>query len=220
MYAYTDGFVCVAGEQVACEQAGSAWTCDTCSCPGGQFCDGFHGPSTCQPLRQVGESCLANSDCASANCSTPLGVDVEHPGVCYVPRDSACTDANCGSCDVSPAGHTCAQSCYADNDCAQGEQCLGSRETGLFFCRHACTTLAALECAPGWTCVLPNGPDAYWACIPPTECTVGESCSARCTPLADQGYAICADSCIPGINVCQIPLHCQGFGSGDYRCVP
>lgn len=217
-YSYTDGFVCVAGEQVACELAGAAWTCDNCPCQAGQFCDGFHGPSTCQPLRRVGESCLDNRDCESANCSTPAGLDPEHPGVCYVPRDTACTDASCGSCDVSPAGHFCAQACHADNDCAPGEQCLGSHETGEYFCRPPCTTVAGQECAPGWRCLLPSGANARWACLPPTECTVGDACTT-CTPLAGQSYAICAETCI-GFNLCPFNLQCRMYGSGDYRCVP
>jgi hypothetical protein len=179
--------------------------CPSAPCAKGNFCNfghvdvdlGVRTCSTCQPARQVGQSCASGDQCADGlycddhfNTSTFLCASPAPDGTaCYEnsPNHSPCTSGFCNfrttMCD--PNGNE-------GDPCTTNEDCRANHCNTMFKCEHlhavgeACTGDA--DCAD-FTC-------------DPTTHTCG---SAAGTPCMQFGGRSCAGFCDTMTNVCASP---------------
>lgn len=133
-----DDYVCIDDLPVACSDAPET-ACETCGCPGGTRCEVGVG---CIELRDVGEACVNDAECSSANCS-------EFAQVCRVPVGQACTPDNCDYCMTATGLSFCSRECWIGDQC-NGFECIGNRITDVFHCMPGCSSSSDASC-PG-TC--------------------------------------------------------------------
>lgn len=116
---------CAVAPESACQQCGCAKSTD--------FCVSGVG---CVELKQVGEPCEGNHQCASSSCS-PIAK------VCRVPTGSPCTSADCDMCLTAPSGYSyCSRQCTGRAECP-GNLCLSDPALSSFApqtytCRPPC----------------------------------------------------------------------------------
>lgn len=128
------GYSCVGGRPVLCDDAGPDIDCSSCECPDGRCVPGVG----CAPKAGVGETCTADADCDSDNCS-------RFAGICRVGLGDACDASNCDSCDVLGDWSSCSRSCQSDFEC-NGGLCWGSRSSGRYRCYERCSDYTARNC--------------------------------------------------------------------------
>lgn len=149
-----DGGVCVAGQCRTKPASGACWRDDQCDA--GAVCLGV-------------EACA----CGASDCT-------DRPGICGLAGPCCASDAECalsgsggvcrgGRC-VAPAAALPAGSCWQDDDCADGEGCLG---VSLCACAvgHADDASCAVPTTPG-RC----GKAAESCCTVDGDCGAGELC--------------------------------------------
>jgi hypothetical protein len=191
------GYACVDGVSVACERVDDDRQCLACGCDPSLRCEPGVG---CLAKSEVGGNCRQDSDCRTGNCST-------FAGVCRVPVGQACTANDCDRCLTAAGGWSyCSRECDDVEQC-NGDQCLGSPETGFFTCRPGCTSFGDASC-PG-TCQYPSdGGELFCACDyqtcptvePPRQ--VGQPCysDSHCATGACYAHRECGgpfkDECI------------------------
>jgi hypothetical protein len=227
---------CTSGHCVASGAPGASVCCGVASCVAGSACgDTAAGPAAGSCVKQDGQTCAANGDCASGYC-----VD----GVCC---DGACT-GQCEACDVKGVEGKCSGVSGAPHGkraaCADGGgdvckvlACDGTKD------RTKCAAFASgldKECvAPSCT----NGTatssatcDGAGKCTQPTTSSCGAyacgatACKTSCTADADcaNSYTCTGGKCVPQVTATCSPDGTQSIPvSGDagvpqscqpYRC--
>ncbi len=126
------------------------------NCATGFFCN----VSTCMPVKLLGDSCQAKSECASGFCADGFCCDAGCTGACDrcdttpgsctpvaagTPGSPSCAPYACGG-----ASATCLTTCTGDGDCAVTSYCSGGTCVGKHVNGSACG--GAGECASG-SCV-------------------------------------------------------------------
>lgn len=226
------GFVCVDGVSTSCEAIEPTHEdfCSQCECPSNLRCDPGSG---CVEKSGVGGNCRSDSDCATDNCSTFLGV-------CRVPVGSPCDVDNCDICLTAGSWQYCSRECDGFTNCGGG-YCLGSEAQDSFYCRPRCNGYADASC-PGDCKVadLDTGPEPFCDCFTNEDCQwqeaphpLGASCESNeqcasqlCDVVTDkcEGFygcafsGVCTQTCVNS-GVCGVGFVCAAVGDGPH-CLP
>ena len=100
---------CVNGHPTACSVLDATF-CEQCGCPQATRCEVQVG---CQSQHDVGEPCLQDDECKTANCDNERGV-------CRVAVGAACTRDNCQVCLTAGNWSSCSRTCTDRSQCNGG----------------------------------------------------------------------------------------------------
>ncbi len=209
-------FMCQREDEGSTGEGGSGDDCTTnADCGTGLTCRDFKCTDGSMACTEPGAACTSGSSCCDGLACSPAPVEGEAttppPDRCCAAAGSSCTGHYdcCGEMLCADGQCQCQARnalCYSDQDCCEGDGCIGGNCVDVSMCRRpgqSCTSI--LDCCGSQTCA----PTSFGATVKHCGLLEGERCqdASQCVGLQEcrNGECQCRrerESCASSFDCC------------------